>query len=86
METETPEPVLCTLKNIEQPCLVWLSASSARLQTKVSLVRFPVRARAWVAGQVPKIYQDDYLVSYIMPNHWVVHLKLICYMSAVIKK
>ena len=23
-----------------------------------------------------EIYQDDYLVSYIMFNHWSVHLKL----------
>ena len=33
--------------------LVWLSGLSADLQTKGSPVRFPVRARAWVAGQVP---------------------------------
>ena len=35
------------------PWLVWLSGLSAGLQTKGSLVQFPVRARAWVAGQVP---------------------------------
>ena len=33
--------------------LVWLSGLSAGLQTKGLLVRFPVRAHAWVAGQVP---------------------------------
>ena len=34
------------------PWLVWLSGLSAGLQTKRSLVRFPVRAHAWVVGQV----------------------------------
>ena len=34
-----------------EPCLVWLSGLSTGLQTKRSLVRFPVRAHAWVAGQ-----------------------------------
>ena len=36
-----------------QPWLVWLSGLSAGLRTKESLVRFPVRAHVWVAGQVP---------------------------------
>ena len=35
------------------PWLVWLSRLSASLWTKGSLVRFPVRAYAWVAGRVP---------------------------------
>ena len=35
------------------PWLVWLSGLSTSLQAKGSLVRFPVRAHAWVAGQVP---------------------------------
>ena len=35
------------------PWLVWLSGLSASLQTKGSLVWFPVRAHAWVIGQVP---------------------------------
>ena len=35
------------------PWLVWLSGLSAGLQTKGSLDRFPVRAHAWAAGQVP---------------------------------
>ena len=36
-----------------QPWLVWLSGLSAGLRTKGSPVQFPVRAHAWVAGQVP---------------------------------
>ena len=32
---------------------MWLSGLSARLQTERSQVRFPVRAHAWVVGQVP---------------------------------
>ena len=36
-----------------QPWLVWLSGLSAGLRIKGSLVQFPVRAHAWVAGQVP---------------------------------
>ena len=36
-----------------RPCLVWLSRLNASLLTKGSLVRFPVRAYAWVVGQVP---------------------------------
>ena len=35
------------------PWLVWLSGLSTGLWTKGLLVRFPVRALAWVAGQVP---------------------------------
>ena len=37
----------------ELPWLVRLSGLSAGLRTKGSLVRFPVRAHAWVVGQVP---------------------------------
>ena len=33
--------------------LVWLSGLSASLGTKGLPVQFPVRAHAWVAGQVP---------------------------------
>ena len=40
-------------KNIYQALLVWLSGLSTGLQTKRSLVQFPVRAHAWVAGKVP---------------------------------
>ena len=35
------------------PWLVWLNGLSASLWTKGSLVWFPVRAHAWVAGQTP---------------------------------
>ena len=35
------------------PWLVWLSGLSTGLQPKGHLVRFPVRAHAWVTGQVP---------------------------------
>ena len=31
----------------------WISGLSAGLRTKGLLVRFPVRARAWVSGKVP---------------------------------
>ena len=37
----------------EVPWLVWLSGMSTGLQTKGSQVQFPVRAHAWVVGQVP---------------------------------
>ena len=36
-----------------KPWLVWLNGLSACLQTKRSLVRFPVRAHSWVVDQVP---------------------------------
>ena len=38
---------------ILKPWLVCLSGLSTGLQTKGSLVRFPVRAHVWAAGQVP---------------------------------
>ena len=40
-------------RNRCDPWLVWLSGLSASLGTKRSPVQFPVRAHAWVAGQVP---------------------------------
>ena len=40
-------------KKIWEPWLVYLSGLSMSLQTKGSLVQFPVRAHAWVVGQVP---------------------------------
>ena len=39
----------------DEPWLVWLSGLSVVLRTKVSLVRFPIRAHSWVAGQVPRM-------------------------------
>ena len=45
----------CVTKRISlQPWLLWLSGLRAGLQTKGSQVWFPVRAHAWVAGQVPR--------------------------------
>ena len=41
------------LKGSYQPWLVWLSGLNARLLSKESQIRFPVRAHAWVADQVP---------------------------------
>ena len=41
------------LRPVMQPWLTWLSGLNASLWTKRSLVGFPVRAQAWVAGQVP---------------------------------
>ena len=42
------------LKNKKKmPWLMWLSGLSAVLRSKVLLVGFPVRALAWVVGQVP---------------------------------
>ena len=43
----------CEQKCVLSPWLVWLSGLSAGLRTKGSPVRFPVRAHAWVVGQVP---------------------------------
>ena len=40
-------------KNTTQPWLMWLSGLSAGLRAKGSPVQLPVRAHAWVAGQVP---------------------------------
>ena len=41
-----------TIENLPN-WLLWLSGLSAGLRTKESLVQFPVRAHAWVVGQVP---------------------------------
>ena len=40
-------------KSSLKPWLEWLSGLSTGLQSKGSLVRFPVRAHAWVVGQIP---------------------------------
>ena len=45
---------LKTKQNKTLPWLVWLSGLNAGLSTKRSLVRFPVRAHAWVVGQAPR--------------------------------
>ena len=49
--------MVCHFKTNMMPAvaqwLVWLSGLSTGLRTKGLLVRFPIRAHAWVAGQVP---------------------------------
>ena len=48
------EMMLCySFKVIQLPWLVWLSGLSTGLGTERWLVWFPVRAHAWVVGQVP---------------------------------
>ena len=44
---------VCTVPWYWRLRLLWLSGWSSSLRTKGSLVRFPIRAHAWVAGQVP---------------------------------
>ena len=51
------------------PWLVLLSGLSASLRTKRSLVRFPVRAHAWVEGQVPTR-------GHVRGNHTLMFLSL----------
>ena len=53
----------------KNPWLVWLSGLSAELRTKGTLVQFPVRAHAWVAGQVPSR-------GYVRGNHTLMFLSL----------
>ena len=52
-----------------EPWLMWLSGLNAGLRTKGLLVRFPVRAHAWVAGQVPSR-------RYMKGNHTLMFLSL----------
>ena len=54
---------------MSEPRLVWLSGLSAGLQTKRSLVWFPLRAYAWVAGQVPSR-------RHVRDNHTLMFLSL----------
>ena len=51
------------------PWLVWLNELNASLQTKGSSVRFPVRAHAWVEGQVPSW-------GFVRGNHPLMFLSL----------
>ena len=37
----------------KEPWLLWLNGLSSSLQTKGTQVDFPVRAHAWVVGQIP---------------------------------
>ena len=57
------------LKESYPPWLVWLSGFSVGLQTKGLPVWFPVRAHAWVAGQVPN-------KGHIRGNHTLMFLSL----------
>ena len=56
------------------PWLVWLSGLSTSLRTKESPVRFPVRAHAWVADQVPHRGSGR-------GNHTLMFLSLTFYLS-----
>ena len=51
------------------PWLVWLSGLSAGLRTKRSLLRFPVRAHAWVVSWVPSR-------GHLRDNHRLMFLSL----------
>ena len=53
-----------------RPWLVWLSGLSAGLQTKGSWVQFPVRAHAWVVGQVPSRghMRDNHTLMFLSPS------------------
>ena len=51
--TGQTEEMLNTKNNNDGPWLVRLNGLSAGLQTKGSPVQSPVRAHAWVVGQVP---------------------------------
>ena len=57
------------LKIRSRPWLAWLSGLSAVLQNKAPSVRFPVRARAWVASHVPSR-------GYVRGNHTLMFLSL----------
>ena len=48
---------------------MWLSGLSTGLRTKGSPVRFPVRAHAWVVGQVPSR-------GYVRGNHTLMFVSL----------
>ena len=64
------------------PWLVWLSGLSASLQTKGLLVQFPVRAHAWIAGQVSggRVYERqphiDVSLSPSLPPSLPIRLKI----------
>ena len=58
------------LSEISQTELVWLNGLSASLWTKDSPVQFPVRAHAWVAGQVSRGE------GYVRGNHTLMFLSL----------
>ena len=64
------------IRKLSVPWLVWLSGLSAGLGTKEWLVRFPVRAHAWVVGQVSswvcvkrQPHSDVSLLLFLPPFH-----------------
>ena len=61
------------------PWLVWLRELGAGLQIKGSLVQFPVRAPAWVAGQVPSRGPSR-------GNHTVMFLSLSFFLPSLLSK
>ena len=57
-----------SFKLLLAPWLVWLSGLSASLQIQRSLIPFPVRTHAWVAGQVPsrgRVWEATMYLSHI---------------------
>ena len=68
-----------THMNKVRPWLVWLSGLSASLWTKGSLVPFPVRAHAWVAGQAPS-------AGRVMGNHTLMFLSLSFSLPSLLSK
>ena len=52
-KNDTQEITRFIKRQLGKPQLVWLNGLSVGLQTERLLVRFPVRACAWVVGQVP---------------------------------
>ena len=65
----TPVRIAIINKSTKLPWVVWLSRLSASLRTKGSLVRFPIRAHAWIAGQVPSW-------GHMRSNHTLMFLSL----------
>ena len=69
-----------TLKYGTSALLVCLSGLSGGLQTKGSLVQFPVRAHAWVVGQIPNM-------GHTRDNHTLMFLSLsFCLPSPLLKR
>ena len=60
-------PYCISKKSWKLPWLVWLSGLSAFLGTKGLLVPFPVKAHAWVSGQVPGqgCVRDKYTLMFL---------------------
>ena len=67
------------VQEVNLPWLVWLSGLSASLRTKGSPVQFPVRAHAWVAGQVPSR-------GHTRGNHTLIFLSLLFSLPSPLSK